>query len=57
MAAYALLNDEAKCFSYLRKVVEKQELMKFDIKEWPEFAKYYDDSNFKEITDTSKLEL
>lgn len=36
-AAYALLNDKAKCFSYLKKVVEKQELMKFDIKEWPVF--------------------
>ena len=56
-AAYALLNDKTKCFSYLRKVVEKQELMKFDVKEWPVFAKYYNDSTFKEITDTSKLDL
>ncbi len=56
-AAYALLNDKAKCLSYLRKVVEKNELMKFDIKEWPVFEKYYDDSDFKEITDTNKLDL
>lgn len=56
-AAYALLNDKAKCFSYLKKVVEKHELMKFDIKEWPVFVKYHNDPNFKEITDTSNLEL
>ena len=31
--------------------------MKFDVKEWPVFAKYYNDSTFKEITDTSKLDL
>ena len=56
-AAYALLNDKAKCFSTLKKVVEKQELMKFDIKEWPVFEKYHNDPKFKEITDTSNLEL
>ena len=31
--------------------------MKFDIKEWPVFEKYHNDPKFKEITDTSNLEL
>lgn len=56
-AAYALLNDKAKCFSTLKKVVEKQELMKFDIKEWPVFEKYHNDPKFKEITDTNNIDL
>lgn len=56
-AAYALLNDKAKCFSYLRKVIGKHELMMFDIKEWPVFAKYYDDNDFIKMTDTTNLEL
>lgn len=56
-AAYALLNDKAKCFFYLRKVVEKQELMKFDVKEWPVFSKYYKDRDFIKITDTTNLEF
>lgn len=56
-AAYALLNDRTKCFSHLKKVVDKQELMKFDIKEWPVFSKYFEDPKFKDLTDTSNLEL
>lgn len=51
--AYALLNDKAKCFSNLRKVIAKNELMKFDIKEWPVFARYLNDSEFQKLTDTS----
>ena len=56
-AAYALLNDKAKCFSCLRKVIEKHELMKFDVKEWPVFANYYKDNDFIKMTDKTSLDL
>ena len=56
-AAYALLKDKAKCFSCLKKAIKKHELMKFDVKEWPVFANYYEDNDFIEMTDTTSLEL
>lgn len=56
-AAYSLLDDKQKCFTILKKVVEKNPLMKFDIKEWPVFDKYKNDSAFQSIVDTSNMVL
>lgn len=54
-AAYALVNDKNNMYLSLNSAIKDHILYKFDISEWPVFAKYANEERFKKLADISEL--
>lgn len=57
VAAYALVENRSDMYKCLQEVIEKDELRKFSIKDWPVFDSYRNDKKFQEILSTSNIDV
>lgn len=48
-AAYALIDNKREAFDYLRKAINEDTLLKYSVRDWPAFERYFDDPKFKKI--------
>lgn len=54
-AAYALVNDKNNMYLSLNSAIKDHILYKFEISDWPVFAKYAKEDRFKKLADVSEL--
>lgn len=49
LGAYCVVQDKDNAYKYLQKVIKKEPIQKYTIKDWPIMAQYKDDVKFKNL--------